>query len=106
MVCLQSDTQRLLKEVELLESPVTRKIHFNEIVDLLEELQYPVERTAAAEQMSDVTMLLADGERDLDNLISKTDSEQFESVDHLFTELQSTLPREAVGEPYQSEGEG
>lgn len=85
---------------------MTREVHYNELADLLEELDYPVDRPRAAEAMSDVTLLLADGETNLGELISETSSERHVSVDDLLSELQNTLPREAVGEPYQSEGEG
>lgn len=85
---------------------MAREVHYNELTNLLEELDYPVERNDASEEMSEVKLLLADGERNLGELVSKTDSEKFVSVDDLFSDLQNTLPREAVGEPYQSEGEG
>lgn len=85
---------------------MAREVHYNKLTDMLQELGYPVSREEAAEEMSDVTLLLADGQRNLGELVSRTSSDKFVSVDDVFTELQSTLPREAVGEPYQSEGEG
>ncbi|QSG10223.1 Uncharacterized protein HSR122_2852 [Halapricum desulfuricans] len=51
-------------------------------------------------------MQLADGERNLGELISQTTSETFDTPRDLETELHNVLPREAVGEPFQSEGEG
>lgn len=106
LVSLESNTECILKGVDLLSPPMAREVHYNELTDLLEELDYPVSREEAAETMSDVTLLLADGERNLGELVSRTSSDKFVAVDDVFTELQSTLPREAVGEPYQSEGEG
>lgn len=85
---------------------MAREVHYNELPGFLEEIDYPSEREEVAERMSDVTLLLADGERNLGELIEATDSVRFVSVDDLFSALQNTLPREAVGEPYQSEGEG
>ena len=85
---------------------MTREIKLSHVTDLLEELDYPIERAAAAETVSDVTVLLADGERNLGRLISETDSDTFDAAEEIVSELHNTLPREAVGEPYQSEGEG
>ncbi len=85
---------------------MAREVHLNNVTEVLEELDYPVDRTTATEATTPVTLLLADGERNLGELVSRTDSEQFDSPDEIFSELQNTLPREAVGEPYQSEGEG
>lgn len=85
---------------------VAREARLNELDELLDELSYPVDRTRASEAMSDVTLQLADGERNLGALILETDSEMFDSGDDIVSELHNTLPREAVGEPFQSEGEG
>jgi hypothetical protein len=38
--------------------------------------------------------------------IGESSEDAFESVDDLANEVRSGLPRHAVGEPYQSEGEG
>lgn len=70
------------------------------------ELDYPVNRAAAADELSDITLLLADGETDLGELITQMTSETFDSAGDIEAELHNVLPREAVGEPYQSEGEG
>lgn len=85
---------------------MTREVRLNRIVNLLEELDYPIERADAEAAVSDVTLVLADAERNLGELVSKTDSTRFETPEDIVSELHNTLPREAVGEPYQSEGEG
>ena len=85
---------------------MSRDVKLSRIEDTLESLEYPVEREAAATELADVTVLLADGEVNLGELISETASDRFDSVDDLESELHNALPREAVGEPYQSEGEG
>lgn len=85
---------------------MAREVHHNELPGLLEEFDYPVSREAVVAETAETTLLLADGERNLGELVSKTDGERFGSAEDLFAELQNTLPREAVGEPYQSEGEG
>jgi hypothetical protein len=85
---------------------MTREVRLSHTTDLLEEFDYPIDRETVAAEVSDVTLLLADGQRNLGDLIGETDSERFDSADEIVSELHNTLPREAVGEPYQSEGEG
>ena len=85
---------------------MTRKVKLSHVSEPLETLSYPVDRSTAADQFSDVTLLLADGEANLGELISETYSDSFDSANDLYSALHNTLPREAVGEPYQSEGEG
>ncbi|ELY51540.1 DUF5789 family protein [Natronococcus jeotgali] len=82
------------------------EVKLSRIDDALEELSYPIDADAAASELAGVTLLLADGERDLGELLERANAERFESADDLETELHNVLPREAVGEPYQSEGEG
>ena len=81
-------------------------VKLSRVDGVLEELTYPIECSTAASEFEGVTVLLADGEVDLGELIAKSDRPRFESVPDLRTELHNVLPRKAVGEPYQSEGEG
>ena len=83
-----------------------REVKLSRADSLLSELSYPVSREVAAETFEDVTVTFADGEANLGELISETPAEEFESFEELRDEINNTLPREAVGEPYQSEGEG
>ncbi|QLG50268.1 DUF5789 family protein [Natrinema halophilum] len=83
-----------------------REITLSHINNVLADLEYPVTNEQAAADLEDVTLLLADGQRNLSTLIEQSESDRFESTDDLVTELHNVLPREAVGEPYQSEGEG
>ncbi|WP_254528833.1 DUF5789 family protein [Natrinema gelatinilyticum] len=83
-----------------------REITLSHINHVLDDLEYPVTNERAAADLEDVTLLLADGQRNLSALIEQSESDRFESTDDLVTELHNVLPREAVGEPYQSEGEG
>ncbi|WP_435179733.1 hypothetical protein [Halorussus sp. AFM4] len=85
---------------------MAREVKLSRVEKVLGELSYPVDRETAAGEFEDVTLLLADGERNLGELISETGDEEFDSVDELQSSINNTLPREAVGEPYQSEGEG
>ncbi|KYH27661.1 hypothetical protein HAPAU_03290 [Halalkalicoccus paucihalophilus] len=85
---------------------MTREVKLSRVDDELEELSYPISRDDAAVEFEEVTVLLADGEANLGELVSETGSDSYRSVDDLKTEIHNSLPREAVGEPYQSEGEG
>ncbi len=85
---------------------MTRTVKLSETSAVFDSLEYPVDRDAAAAQLEDVTLLLADGERNLGDLVAESTSDRFESATDLESELNNVLPREAVGEPYQSEGEG
>lgn len=81
-------------------------VNLSHVETVLEDLEYPATNDEAAREFSDVTLLLADGERNLGTLVEQSDRDRFESVDDLKSALHNVLPREAVGEPYQSEGEG
>ena len=83
-----------------------RTTRLSRVEEVLNDLEYPVQRPDAAEDLSDVTPELADGEANFGKLVGETSSDPFASVDELESELNNALPREAVGEPYQSEGEG
>jgi hypothetical protein len=85
---------------------MTREVKLSRVESVLDELAYPTDRENAASEFEDVTLLLADGERNLGGLISEVPADEFESRDELRAEINNALPREAVGEPYQSEGEG
>jgi len=84
---------------------MAREIQFRNVSTVLEELEYPVDRSAAAEACSGVTLLLADGEVELAGLISETDIQRFGSAGDVESALHNVLPREAVGQPYQSDGD-
>ncbi|WP_255170295.1 DUF5789 family protein [Natrononativus amylolyticus] len=81
-------------------------VKLSRVESVLDELSYPIARDEAAGELEEVTLLLADGEENLGAMIERTRSESFESTDDLEDSLYNVLPREAVGEPYQSEGEG
>ncbi|QSG13832.1 DUF5789 family protein [Halapricum desulfuricans] len=82
------------------------RVKLSESQSVLSELEYPVDRATAADEFAEITLQLADGERNLGKLISQTTTETFDTPRDLETELHNVLPREAVGEPFQSEGEG
>ncbi|WP_115862401.1 DUF5789 family protein [Halorussus litoreus] len=83
-----------------------REVKLSRIETVLGELSYPVDKEIASREFDDVTVLYANGELNLGDLIADTSAEQFGSVDDVVSELENVLPRDAVGEPFQSEGEG
>ena len=82
-----------------------RPVKLSRIEPVLDTLDYPVTRTDAAAQLSDVTLQLADGETNLGEAIAVARSDAFGSVDDLETALFNVLPIEALGEPGQSDGD-
>lgn len=85
---------------------MTREVKLSRLEAVLDDLDYPCSRETAAEECGDVTLLLADGTENLGELVAGSSDETFDSADDLATEVMNLLPRHAVGEPYQSEGEG
>ncbi|RXK51842.1 DUF5789 family protein [Halorientalis pallida] len=85
---------------------MAREVKLARLDEELANVEYPVERDEAVAAFEDVTLALADGTANLGRTIDRSDAERFESVDELRSEVLSQLPRRAVGEPYQSEGEG
>ena len=83
-----------------------RSVRLSRTDAVLAEHDYPTTREAAADAFDDVTLLLADGEANLGGTVRELSTEEFASVDELQAEVFGALPRSAVGEPYQSEGEG
>ena len=81
-------------------------IRLNRVESRFAELDYPVTREEAVERYEDVTVLLADGEENLGDLLANLSEDRFDSPEELYSELQNALPVEAVGEPGQSEGDG
>lgn len=85
---------------------MAQKIKLNELAEYLEAFDYPIDRATAAEHSQNTTLVLADGEQDLNELLEQSNADEFDSENDLETEVFNLLPRNAVGEPYQSEGEG
>lgn len=85
---------------------MAREIKLNELDGLLADLDYPTTKAAAADDCADVTLVLADGTENLGETVGRSDHGTFGSADELKNEVLNLLPRRAVGEPFQSEGEG
>lgn len=84
---------------------MSRNIKLNELSEYVAEFEYPVDRNAAIDRSQDTTLVLADGEENLGVLLEQSNADQFDSEDELETEIFNVLPRHAVGEPHQSEGD-
>lgn len=85
---------------------MTQTVKLSRVQATLAELSYPLAREEAAADLTNVTLLLADGEQNLGEVVAETGSETFESAADLEADVYAHLPVEAVGEPGQSEGEG
>jgi hypothetical protein len=85
---------------------MTEEVKLSRIVPVLDELDYPISRSDVVDELGEMTVLLADGEVNFGDLIGETNEDSFASQDDLALEVMNLLPRRAVGEPYQSEGEG
>lgn len=81
-------------------------VKLNELPTILDDLDFPVTHEALLEARGDVTVVLAEGEESLGDILAMSSEDEFASVDEVTNEVMSLLPRHAVGEPYQSEGEG
>lgn len=80
-------------------------VKLNRIGTVLETLEYPTTPATVAAECATVTVELAEGTVNLGETIVGSDATQFTSADDLELEFLSRLPRHAVGEPFQSEGD-
>jgi len=81
------------------------EIHLSRLESALDDRRYPAERDALAEAFAGTTVLFADGDADLGDLIADVDQATFESAADAHAALQNVLPIGAVGEPGQSDGD-
>ena len=85
---------------------MSRHVKLNHVHELVTGLSYPLSNEAAREEFDDVTLVFADGEEPLPDILARSHEERFDSVDDIEAEIFSNVPIEAVGEPGQAEGEG
>jgi len=83
-----------------------REVRLNELDAVLAELDYPAAHDTAAAELSDVTLVYADGSESLSAVFERIEDDEFADADDLRGSVFAALPTEAVGEPGQSEGEG
>ncbi|WP_435075706.1 DUF5789 family protein [Halorubrum sp. HHNYT27] len=84
---------------------MTNEIALSRVEGEFEEYSFPASRSDLAASCAGTTVLFADGDADLGELLSEIDQERFESPEDAYTALQNVLPIEAVGEPNQSDGD-
>ena len=85
---------------------MTREVMLNQLRTVTEPLSYPISKEEARSELSDVTLLYADGEEPLVDVVGRVNDDTFTDAEDLETEIFNNLPVEAVGEPGQSEGDG
>lgn len=80
-------------------------LELNELQAALAELSYPLTPEEAVAACEGVTLQLADGTTSLADVVDDSTADSFDSAEDMESEIMGLLPREAVGEPYQSEGD-
>lgn len=84
---------------------MTDEVHLSRVESSFEDHSYPVARDDLASSCAGTTVLFADGEADLGELIADIEQARFQSAEDVFVALQNVLPIEALGEPGQSDGD-
>ncbi|MFW6318510.1 MAG: hypothetical protein ACOC06_08600 [Halorubrum sp.] len=84
---------------------MTNEISLSRVEGEFEAYSFPADRSDLAASCSGTTVLFADGDADLGELLAEIEQERFESPEDAYVALQNVLPIEAVGEPGQSDGD-
>jgi hypothetical protein len=84
---------------------MTNRINLSRVEGEFEDYSFPTSRSDLVESCAGTTVLFADGDADLGELLADVEQERFESPQDAYTALQNVLPIEAVGEPGQSDGD-
>jgi hypothetical protein len=82
-----------------------RVVRLNRIGTVLSGMEYPLSPAQAARECEGIRIELAEGSVSLPETIRESHEDQFISPEDLELELMGLLPRSAVGEPFQSEGD-
>jgi len=81
------------------------EVRLNRIERVLEPLDYPITPPAVTEACGGTVVRLAEGTVSVSDVMAQSNADAFVSSEDLKEEFQSLLPRNAVGEPYQSDGD-
>ncbi|WP_227134875.1 DUF5789 family protein [Halorubellus salinus] len=81
-------------------------VKLSELDAAIDDIDYPTDRDDVLDSYGELRLQLADGEVTVEEVLSDSSVTHFESASELASEVFAFLPREAVGEPYQSEGDG
>ncbi|WP_280535991.1 hypothetical protein [Halopenitus sp. POP-27] len=84
---------------------MSTEVRLNRLRTVIDALDYPIDRTDAREELSDVTLLYADGRESLAAVVSRSNDDVFRSMEDLEAAVFGNVPVEAVGEPGQSDGD-
>ncbi|MFC6615651.1 hypothetical protein ACFQAS_11960 [Halopenitus salinus] len=84
---------------------MSTEVRLNRLHTVIDALEYPIERETAREELSDVTLVYADGREPLAAVVARSNDDVFGSAEDLEAEVYGNAPVEAVGEPGQSEGD-
>lgn len=84
---------------------MTDEINLSRVETEFRDHTYPTARSDLVESCAGTTVLFADGDADLGELVADIEQERFESAEDAFAALQNVLPIEALGEPGQSDGD-
>ncbi|WP_435098086.1 DUF5789 family protein [Halorubrum sp. N11] len=84
---------------------MTSEVKLSRVENEFDGHSYPAAREELVESCAGTTVLFADGDADLGELVAEIDQERFESAEDAFASLQNVLPIEALGEPGQSDGD-
>lgn len=84
---------------------MSREVKLNQLETALDSLDYPCTHNAAVSAGNDVVLALAGGRTKLSDVIARSSDNVYETQEELTLEILNLLPRLAVGEPYQSEGD-
>ncbi|WP_049982870.1 hypothetical protein [Halorubrum sp. BV1] len=84
---------------------MSTEISLSRVEPELRDCAYPATHADLVESCAGTTVLFADGDADLGDLVADIDQKEFESAEDAFAALQNVLPIEAVGEPGQSDGD-
>lgn len=82
-----------------------RDVKLSRLHDVIDSYDYPVSKAEVGERTAGITLLYADGEESLSDVVARTDETSFANVSELSAEIYGNLPIEAVGEPGQSDGD-
>ena len=84
---------------------MNEEIRLNRIDDVLAALEYPIAPPAVTDACGKTVVQFAEGTVSTGEVIEQSNADRFESSSDFEMELLGLLPRNAVGEPYQSDGD-
>lgn len=81
------------------------EVKLSRLYPVLDAQEYPLTKNEALQETENITLKLADGTVNLATVIEDSSENEFNEFEDLLLEVMMLLPRRAVGEPFQSEGD-